>query len=364
MRIACFLPGITQLLYHLDLGDSLVARLAGPCWPAAAAGAPVLAQARAGAAPPGPATGNSSVTGAPSLAQPRTGSAVRAGEAGGSDAADSAHLAGPAGWLLGDVPPHRHLSPISIDIPALVAQAPDIVIVDERCPVCLEHFDPVLSGGGSVLQVATHLTGRPIRVVSIQTHRLDDSLVQITGLAEVLGVAEAGESVRKRREARLLALRMHVARYLVSSRATRPTVLLLEGLSSRRAAGGWRRDVLDAAGGIPLVSDPGTMWPPLTVEALTTAAPEVLIVGVHGQTAAAGALAITEMISQPSLGQVPAMRSGRVWAVDFEQLLAHPGPRLVETVEVFLRMILPQALGANGTPPDAALAVCLGRMEP
>ena len=47
----------------------------------------------------------------------------------------------------------------------------------------------------------------------------------------------------------------------------------------------------------------------------------------------------------------------QVWAINAGVLLAEPGPGIVDSVEAILRIVMPEALGANGTPPPAAAAI-------
>jgi hypothetical protein len=46
----------------------------------------------------------------------------------------------------------------------------------------------------------------------------------------------------------------------------------------------------------------------------------------------------------------------QLWAIGVETLLPPPGPGLVESVEALIRIVTPEALGANGTPPPEHIA--------
>ena len=47
---------------------------------------------------------------------------------------------------------------------------------------------------------------------------------------------------------------------------------------------------------------------------------------------------------------LPAVREGRVWAVDAASYFSRPGPRVVEGAEILLRVIHPETFG---DPPEA-----------
>src|SRR5436190_5020345 len=97
----------------------------------------------------------------------------------------------------------------------------------------------------------------------------------------------------ERRSSRLLALRMHVARYLVRSGATQPHVVVLESMAPLRAAGLWVPDMIDAAGGIALHArpgEPGVEVGPAERRDAGTAVPGVPGAGAFEVSAQAGAL--------------------------------------------------------------------------
>jgi iron complex transport system substrate-binding protein len=52
----------------------------------------------------------------------------------------------------------------------------------------------------------------------------------------------------------------------------------------------------------------------------------------------------------PGWGELPAVRQGRVWAVDANSYFSRPAPRLVEGVEILAHVLHPQTfLGASDT---------------
>lgn len=259
---------------------------------------------------------------------------------------------------------HDHVTRFVVDRAAVSALRPDLLITEEVCPVCLAAYQP-LAAGAAVAQ--TTIGGRAVRLVSLHARRLEDVLAPIVPVATLLQHPDRGHSLLKLRSSRLLALSMHVARYLVRHGGERPRVLLAtvnrewpgSGVSRAelRVPGRWVPDMLDAAGGLPLLSQAGEDDATPAPEALRRAQPDVLIVGAPSLATAVAAT--TQLVSHADWQDVPAVRQGRAWALLFDGLLTHPSPRLVDGVEVLLRIISPHVLGANGTPPtpDRAVAV-------
>jgi hypothetical protein len=169
-------------------------------------------------------------------------------------------------------------------------------------------------------------------------------------VATLLGQAARGERLLHVRGARLLALSMHVARYVVRAGGRRPTVGLVqvtpqEGLV---APGRWFPDLLDAGGGVPRLVAAGAADVPVTPADLQSAALDLLIVGAEGPDGLARATGAARALGEAA---------GERWALKLDGLFTRPGPYLVDAVEVLMRMVFPAALGANGTPPppDRAL---------
>jgi iron complex transport system substrate-binding protein len=62
------------------------------------------------------------------------------------------------------------------------------------------------------------------------------------------------------------------------------------------------------------------------------------------------------LVSNPGWGQLPAVKAGRVYAVDANAYFARPGPRLIDGVELLAHLIHPELFGWTG-PPDAYAVV-------
>lgn len=257
---------------------------------------------------------------------------------------------------------HEHVTRFVVDREAVGTLRPDVLITEEVCSVCLAAYEPLAAGVG-VAQ--TTIEGQAVRLVSLHPRRLEDVLGPIVPLATLLQHPDRGHSLLKVRSSRLLALSMHVARYLVRHGGERPRVLLatVDGDWPRpdssppelRLPGRWMPDMIDAAGGLPLLAEAGDDDRASTPEVLRRAQPDVLIVGASSLATAVAAT--TQLAAAAEWQDVPAVRDGRAWALRFDELLTQPSPRLVDGVEVLLRIISPHVLGANGTPPAPERAV-------
>jgi iron complex transport system substrate-binding protein len=252
--------------------------------------------------------------------------------------------------LVAGVAPHAHVARYVVDESALAAARPEIILTEEVCPVCRALYRGLADG---VAVAEAGVDGRDVPLLTFNPRRLEDALAPIVPVATLLGRAERGERLLHARGARLLALSMHVARHLVRTGARRPTVALIRGEADGDrlvVPGRWIPDLIDAAGGIPLLVGAGEDDVRVTPEEVGRAQPEIVVVGADGPAWADRGAAAMAHLSVPG---------AQVWALRYDGLFTRPGPRLVEAVEVLLRMISPAALGANGTPPAPDRAVLL-----
>ncbi len=159
------------------------------------------------------------------------------------------------------------------------------------------------------------------------------------------------------RRARLLALRMHVARYLFRTGASRPRVAVLELGAPPRALGGWVPDMVDAAGGIPALAAPGAEHQAVAATAVAAAEPQVLLLGRSGVAPADLSREARLLVGTPPWERLPAVAAGQVWLISLDPYFVRPGPALVEGVEVLIRILHPAALAtaAPAPAPDRAL---------
>jgi iron complex transport system substrate-binding protein len=116
-------------------------------------------------------------------------------------------------------------------------------------------------------------------------------------------------------------------------RPHRPRVLTLEWLSPVMVGGLWMPELIELAGGTPLVTRAGEMAPTLTRAELEALTPEVVLVKPCGYD-----LARTERevaLLRDALPWEPWAEAGtRVYLTDGNAYFNRSGPRLVESLEI------------------------------
>ncbi len=207
---------------------------------------------------------------------------------------------------------------------AFAALDPDLILTQDLCRVCAVPT-------GQVEDALDHL-GCRAEVLALDPHSLGDVLGSIWAVAERTGTTRAADAL-------LTSLRSRLATVAAAVRGRRtPTMAVVEWVDPPFTAGHWVPDLVDAAGGDPVVANPGTHSVPSSWTAIAAAAPEVVLVapcGFHLDGAVDQARTVA--------AQLPGVP---VWAIDADGLVVRPGPRLVEGVEAIAHCLHPDAVAA------------------
>jgi iron complex transport system substrate-binding protein len=134
----------------------------------------------------------------------------------------------------------------------------------------------------------------------------------------------------------------------------RPRVACIEWLDPPFSAGHWVPEMVRIAGGEEVLAGPGEPSARLDWEDVFHAVPEVLVLMPCGF----GARRTVEEARRvlPGLSGwdgLPAVESGRVWAVDANSYFSRPAPRLVEGVEILAGIFHPEVFPEAPEPAAA-----------
>jgi iron complex transport system substrate-binding protein len=228
----------------------------------------------------------------------------------------------------------RHLtdtdSIYSLDAGLLEELEPELVLTQGLCDVCAVSSNVVG-------QAVARLPRKP-RVLSMNPTSLDEVLEVIVEVGEAVG---HGEEARER----VAALRKRIARIeeAVAGLSERPGVGCVEWLDPPFSAGHWVPEMVRLAGGEELFAEAGEPSARLSWEEIVEAAPEVMVLMPCGfdatRTLQEANLLLPEL---PGWSELPAVKSGRVWAVDANSYFSRPAPRLMEGVEILARILHPR----------------------
>lgn len=214
----------------------------------------------------------------------------------------------------------------TLDHELLSSLDPDLIVTQDLCRVC------ALPAGE--VEAALAKLGSTADVFQYDPMTLDQVLNEIESLAAVVG-AEPGKTGELR--ARL----DHITNIASdkAARAGRPKVLLLEWPDPPFTPGHWIPDQIQAAGGEALLAHPGERSEQSSWEAVASCGAEVVIVAPCGFDQNAAEQQLREVVARPELANLPAVVSGRCYAIDADALIVRPGPRLIDGVEALSALI-------------------------
>lgn len=205
---------------------------------------------------------------------------------------------------------------------------PDLIITQDLCRVC------ALPAGDVTDAVAT--LGCSAEIFTYDPMTLDDVINGIAEIGALTGASiDAMERVSRLRE------RVAASRESAESRV-RPRVLLLEWPDPAYGPGHWIPDQIHAAGGDPVLANPGGRSSAIAWEDVAASGAEVLVVAPCGLDDAQAAEQLEAVIARPELASLPAIVNGRVHALDGDRYIVRPGPSLIDGIVELARIIHPQ----------------------
>jgi iron complex transport system substrate-binding protein len=231
----------------------------------------------------------------------------------------------------------------SLDLPALEALRPDLIVTQALCDVCAVAEQ-------EVQDAACRLPGRP-RVVNLEPETLAQVFDAIRLVAREAGVEAKGEETVRALEARVAAVTARTA-----ALSHRPRVALLEWLEPPFSCGHWSPGLVRLAGGEEILGQEGRPSRTLRWDEVAAAQPEVVFVACCGFDLERALEDLHALRERPAWRELPAVRAGHVHVADGSQYFSRPGPRLVDSLEILAHALHP---GVHPLPPGLPAAVAL-----
>jgi iron complex transport system substrate-binding protein len=218
-----------------------------------------------------------------------------------------------------------------IDEAMLRQIAPDLIITQDLCEVCAVTPRDIQHAIGGM--------ERPPHILSLNPTRLEDVFRDIITIGTATGREPQALGWVARLRDRVDAVRNAV------DHAVPRSVACLEWLDPLYSAGHWVPEIVGLAGGRDLLAPVGSKSAVVSWEAVTGLAPAVLVLMPCGFSIARTLTESHRMTSRPGWSELPAVRSGEVFAVDGPAYFNRPGPRLVDGLELLAALFHPDRFG-------------------
>ena len=301
MKIVSLLPSATEIVYALGLGDDLVGVTDECDHPADAVTKPVVSRS---ALPQG---------------RPLPSREI--------DAAVRERLG-------------RNEPLYVLDRELIRREQPDVILTQDLCRVCAVP-------SGQVQRALDEIGASDAKVVSLDPHTLEEVVRQLEVVGEMLDRAEMGKELAS-------LLRSRIARVKqVAARLPAIGVFALEWFDPPFVGGHWVPEMIQLAGGIPLLNEAEKPSREVAWHEINGANPEVIVFMPCGYYLEEAEEEADRLWEQPYFADTPAARNGNVFAVDATSYFSRPGPRIVDGLEILAWCVHPEAYPA---PPDGTVS--------
>jgi len=233
----------------------------------------------------------------------------------------------------------KGLSLYQVDERLLQAIAPDLIVTQDLCQVCAPS-------GNEVAQVLSALPAKP-QILWLTPKSLGQIFENLQELGAATGRQQQAEEIIVDGRARLERVAAQASRL-----TARPRVFCMEWIDPVYCSGHWVPEMVRIAGGIDKLGREAADSVRISWNDVLEWAPEVLIVMPCGCGLAKAAEEARQLFSYPGASDIPAVRNGRVYAVDANSYFARPGPRVVEGTELLAHLLHPAVFEWKG-PSDA-----------
>jgi iron complex transport system substrate-binding protein len=204
-----------------------------------------------------------------------------------------------------------------IDLEQVVGLAPDLVVATSI------HLKTVVP----------ELEKRGLTVVVVEPRNVDDVLAKITFVGKLTGASESAAKLTAQLRNRIDAIASKVA-----TAKTKPRVFYeIDKSLYTPGPGSFIDDMIAKAGGMNIAADAKSSYTQLSAEAIIAKDPEVILLGDmnFGESPAS-------VQARPGWANLSAVKAGRIVPIADENVIARPGPRIVEGLELIARALYPE----------------------
>jgi len=213
--------------------------------------------------------------------------------------------------------------------------APDLILTQDLCQVCAPS-------GNEISQLLTSLPSKP-QILWLTPKSLEQIFDNLRELGEATGRSEIADALITEGRVRLAKIEA-ATRALVS----RPRVFCMEWMDPVYCCGHWVPEMVRIAGGFDKLGREGADSVRIRWDDVLEWKPEVLIVMPCGFDLEKTFKESQRLTAYPGWDDLPAVRNGRVYAVDANSYFARPGPRVVEGTELLAHLLHPELFEWKG----------------
>lgn len=220
---------------------------------------------------------------------------------------------------------------------------PDLIIAQGTCAVCSAYTNEV----NHALEI---LEKRP-QVEVLDPHNIDDILSSVRTIAKRIGRGIEGQKLVESLEKRI----NHIKN---ANHQSRPKVLCIEWVEPFFTSGHWVPQMVEIAGGQNLVSSTGEHSRKMTINEITLADPDIIIMMPCGFDTRRTITECTKSLStDPKWQNLRAVKNCNTYAVDANSYFSKPSIRTITGIEILAKIIHPEQFSALDIPSNAFMKI-------
>lgn len=193
--------------------------------------------------------------------------------------------------------------------------------------------DLVLATNIHVKTIVPELEKRGLTVFAIEPQSVSEVIAKLATFGKLLDANDQASKLTAQLKSRMDAVTSKVA-----TAKTKPRVFYeIDKTLYTAGPGSFIDDLLVKAGANNIASDAKSQYPQLSPEVVIAKDPEVILLGDmnYGETP-------EQVKARPGWANITAVKTNRVIPITDENLIARPGPRIIDGLELIARAVYPE----------------------
>ena len=225
----------------------------------------------------------------------------------------------------------KSLSVYKVDIKQLKKLNPDFIVTQAHCDVCAVSFSEVEN-------IAKEHLGKNTKIISLQPNTLNEVFDDIKRVARDLEVDSShNNQLIENLEIRLKNIKDKTKKY------KKPKIACIEWIDPLMAAGNWIPEMVHISGGEDVFGKKGKDSHWVKFNEIKKHNPEIIIFIPCGFDLKKTNEEVKKLLkSDTSWHDLKAFKDKKIFITDGNQYFNRPGPRLIESLEIFAEIIHPE----------------------
>ena len=223
------------------------------------------------------------------------------------------------------------LSVYKVNVPKLKELNPDYIITQAHCEVCAVSLS-------EVEDIVSKNLNKNTKIISLQPNTLKDVFDDIKRVAKALNI----ENKKNNDMIKNLSERLETIKKLSSKSKKKPSIACIEWIDPLMMAGNWIPEMVEIAGGINILGKTGKDSHWIKFNEIAKEDPEMIIFLPCGFNIEKTKNELDNFLKKNNDWQsLKSYKNKKFFIADGTQFFNRPGPRLIESLEIFAEIMHP-----------------------